>query len=301
MHSLNRWLLSSAIAHSPSSIPHLLQTPPSPAILRVVTYQITTPEQVSFHYEVAGLISRACAWLIDQVLLWTLRIALGMALGSVLPGGLGTAAALIGYFAVDFGYFVLAELWMTGQTPGKKAFRLRVIADDGTRLTGTAVLIRNLLRMVDTLPMFMVLGGSVALCERHHRRLGDLAAGTLVIREAGATIPTALTEARGRQNTFEADPVVRQRILNRVTRAERDLLYDLMLRRDTLDGSARRQLFARAAAYCRARYNLPTDLEHLSDEQTVLNVALVIHRGQQQAGALPGSTKARRRRAEPIA
>jgi len=176
-----------------------------------------------------------------------------------------------------------------------------VIPLDGTRLTGTAVLIRNLLRPVDTLPMFMVLGGTMALFEPYHRRLGDLAAGTLVIRHAKARIPPALTEAQSRHNTFQADPAVRQRILNRVTRAERDLLYDLMLRRDTLDASVREQLFSRCAAYCRARFNLPTDLEHLSEEQTVLNVALVIHRGQQQAGPMPGTSKAGRRKPEPVA
>jgi uncharacterized RDD family membrane protein YckC len=242
-----------------------------------VAYQITTPEQVTFRYEVAGLISRACAWLLDQVLVWGLRLGLAIAVSQLLPGGLGTAVAFIGVFAVDFGYFTLAELLMTGQTPGKKMFRLRVIPSDGTRLTGPTVLIRNLVRPVDSLPMFMVLGGSVALIETHHRRLGDLAAGTLVVRDAQPAMPAALTRGRSRQNSFQADPAIRQRILNRVTRAERDLLYDLMFRRDTLEASVRQQLFADAAQYCRRRYNLPTDLEHLSDEQTVLNVALVIH------------------------
>jgi uncharacterized RDD family membrane protein YckC len=248
-----------------------------------VQYHITTPEQVTFRYEAAGLVTRAAAWVVDQLILLALRVGLLFAMSFLfLPQGLMLAAMLVSFFALDFGYFILAELTMNGRSPGKKAFALRVVPGDGTRLDGTAILVRNVLRPVDGFPLCMVLGGMVALIERYHRRLGDLAAGTLVIRETRAALPEALSEAQSRHNTFQADTAVRQRILNRVSRAERDLLYDLMLRRDSLAPAVREQLFTRAAAYCRQRFNLPSDIEHLTDEQTVLNVALVIHRSQRQ-------------------
>jgi uncharacterized RDD family membrane protein YckC len=244
-------------------------------------YQITTPEQVTFRYEVAGLMTRAAGWMADQAVIWGLRIGVWWFVSALmLPVSLAFAIQAVAFFLLGMGYFIVAELVMNGQSPGKKLMGIRVVPDDGARLSGTAVMVRNLLRPIDVFPVFMVLGGLVALVDRYHRRLGDLAAGTLVIREARAELPTALSEARSRHNTFEADPAVRQRIMNRVTRAERDLLYDLMLRRDALTPTVREQLFSRAAAYCRGRFNLPSDIAHLTDEQTVLNVALVIHRSQ---------------------
>jgi len=253
-------------------------------MLAGVEYRITTPELVSFRYEVAGVMTRAMAWLVDQGVLLALRIGMAWAASMILPASLAQAALIVAVLVTDFGYFVVLELVMTGQTPGKRAFSIRVIPDDGTRLVGTSVLIRNLLRVVEAMAPFFFVGGVVMLAERYHRRLGDLAAGTLVVRDVKATIPTAVREAERRHNTFQDNPATRQRILNRVTRADRDLLYDLMLRRDALAPAVRDQLFSRAAAYCRTRFQLPRDVDHLSDEQTVLNVAQVIHQGQGQVG-----------------
>lgn len=236
-------------------------------------YQLTTPEQVHFRYEIAGLMSRAMAWLVDQVILWALRIGFAFALA---PGGhFGVSLLLVSIFALDFGYYAWFELRHAGQSPGKRLFGLRVVAASGARLTFADVMIRNLVRALDTLPLMMTLGGMVALVDRWHRRLGDLAAETLVIRDSRAALPEMMLTAAMRDNTFQRDPRLRQRILARLTRAERDLLVDLMMRRDELEPAVRESLFAAAAAYFRHRFSLPDDLDHLSDEQTVLNLALV--------------------------
>jgi hypothetical protein len=131
------------------------------------------------------------------------------------------------------------------------------------------------MRPLDTLPAAMVVGGVAAFADLLHRRLGDMAAETLVVREARRAVPEGLVAEQARVNTFQDDPAVRNRILARVTREERDLVLDLLMRRDGLDPAVREDLFAQAADFFRERYGLPQDLDYLSDEQTVLNLALV--------------------------
>ena len=237
-------------------------------------YRITTAEQVHFRYELAGLVSRAMAWTLDQILLTVLR---GVLVASVGAGGaLGFAMIMVGLFVLDFGYYVFFELYWAGQSIGKRFVGLRVVSAGGGKLQFADVLIRNLLRPLDTLPLCMMVGGTVAFLDPLRRRLGDMAAETLVIRDARAALPEGMLKQHTRENTFQTEPAIRNRILTRVTREERDLILDLVLRRDELDVSVRRDLFAKAARLFRKRYSLPDDLDYLTDEQTVINIALVL-------------------------
>ena len=238
-------------------------------------YLITTPEQVHFHYEVGGLMSRAMAWVADQLILLVARIAVAWAFAR-LGGHIGAAFVTAAIFVVDFGYYVFFELTDGGQSPGKRLFHLRVMSSRGGRLRFADVLVRNLMRPLDTLPFAMMVGGVTAFLDPLRRRLGDLAAETLVVRDARLSLPEELTRQHARVNTFQADAAVRGRILARVTRDERDLILDLMMRRDELEPATREDLFRQAAQHFRHRYALPEDLDYLSDEQTVLNLALVI-------------------------
>ena len=238
-------------------------------------YKITTPEQVTFHYEIAGIASRAMAWTIDQLLLWALRISLIMIFYT--PGVyMGFVFIFLGIFALDFGYYILFELYWSGQSPGKRFYGLRVVSSRGGRLRFPEVFIRNVLRPVDTIPIAMTLGGAVAFIDPLRRRLGDIAAETLVVRDSRVTLPENALENRNRANTFETDTAVKNRILARVTREERDLLLDLTTRRDELEPEVRAEMFRDAASYFGKRYGLPENLEYLSDEQVVINIALVI-------------------------
>ncbi len=238
-------------------------------------FRITTPEQVAFHYTIAGLASRCVAWLLDQFLIWGGYVLI-MLLLSAVGGAIGMAMMILGMFVLDFSYFVFCELHWAGQSPGKKLMRIRVISARGSRLRFIDVLVRNLMRPVDMLPIAMVLGGMVAIMDSWHRRLGDLAADTIVVRDARREIPLAMAAEKNRDNSFQMNAPLRNRILTRVTRDERDLIMELALRRDQIDPSVREGLFQSAAAHFRARFALPQDLDYLSDEQTVLNLALVI-------------------------
>jgi uncharacterized RDD family membrane protein YckC len=241
----------------------------------VPKFQITTPEQVVFHYAVAGVVSRCLAWITDQIIIWAGYIIIILLFAS-LGNGIALALIVLGIFVLDFSYFICFELYWAGQTPGKRLFQIRVISSRGTRLRFADCLIRNMVRPVDMLPFAMLLGGCVAFIDRSHRRLGDMVADTIVVRDIRRALPQAMANEKLRVNTFQADAALRNRILSRVSPAERDLIMDLTLRRDQMDSAVREELFSGAAAHFRLRLSLPADLDHLSDEQAIVNLALVI-------------------------
>lgn len=126
---------------------------------------------------VAGPVVRAAALGIDTLIKGALYLALTPLFGF---SGLGLGMFLLGMFLLEWFYPVLFEIWR-GATPGKRAMGLMVVQDDGTPVTPTASVIRNLLRVVDFLPLFYGAGLVSTLVDRDFRRLGDLAAGTLVV------------------------------------------------------------------------------------------------------------------------
>lgn len=148
---------------------------------------ISTPERVAFQYEVAGIGSRFLAQVIDMLVIWAVQlviIVLALAVGTLLNAGtIGLLLGLLLTFALLAGYFLVSEAAWNGQTLGKRAFRLRVVGDQGQPLTVGQSVIRNLVRLVDFLPLFYGIGILVMFLNRRSKRLGDLAAGTLVVRD----------------------------------------------------------------------------------------------------------------------
>lgn len=139
---------------------------------------LETPEGTDLPLYPAGFWVRTLAYSID----WLIRGAVVFALAIVFENsGIGQALSLITYFLLEWFYPVAFEVWRNGQTIGKKAMRLKVIHDDGTPVTFASSLIRNLLRVVDLLPMFYVTGIITSVCNRQFKRVGDLAAGTMVV------------------------------------------------------------------------------------------------------------------------
>ncbi|EFO81123.1 RDD domain-containing protein [Oscillochloris trichoides DG-6] len=157
-------------------------------------YLVETPEIVDLAYDVAGLGSRCLAAAIDTLLLLTFLGTLGatifITLGQVIPanaGDLVLALWSIISFASMWGYYMLFEVIWAGQTPGKRLLGLRTVREGGRPITAATSAIRNLIRIVDFLPFGYGLGALVMFADPRSRRLGDLAAGTLVVRE-GATV-----------------------------------------------------------------------------------------------------------------
>lgn len=165
-------------------------------------YTIATPENVTFEFQVAGIGSRFIGALIDTLaiglLLLLLNILLAIALNTLpessavspdfaddpgwLAGLLIAIYALIN-FSLVWGYYLVFELGWHGQTPGKRLAGIRVVKLDGSGPGFLEVAIRNLVRIVDFLPVAYALGFVTMFLNRNTRRLGDFAAGTLVIRQ----------------------------------------------------------------------------------------------------------------------
>jgi uncharacterized RDD family membrane protein YckC len=140
---------------------------------------VYTPEGVALRLPAAGPVPRAIAWLIDTAIRWGILLVTSIVVG--LMGKAGMGLYLIVYFVVFWGYPILCEVLFDGQTPGKRALELRVIADDGAPVGWLASIVRNLLRTVDFLPLGYGVGLVASYADPWGRRLGDMVAKTMVI------------------------------------------------------------------------------------------------------------------------
>jgi uncharacterized RDD family membrane protein YckC len=167
------------------------------------TLRIATPEGVSLELPLAGVGSRFVAALLDMMLQLFALVVLGFAVAAGGGGGFAWAAIeAVSVFALFFVYPVAFELGARGRTLGKRWTGLRVISADGSPVTFRASVLRNLLRLVDILPTAYLVGAIFIFATRHNQRLGDLAAGTLVVHESRAAAPAPQPLA----SLPEADP-----------------------------------------------------------------------------------------------
>lgn len=145
-------------------------------------HAIETPEGAMLPLTPAGFMVRGLAQIIDILIRFGITLAAFLLLS--LLGKMGSGIALILAFLLEWFYPVFFEVSRQGRTPGKKWLGIRVVNDDGTPITFGPSLLRNLLRAVDFLPMFYLTGIIASLCNRQFKRLGDLAAGSMVVYDA---------------------------------------------------------------------------------------------------------------------
>ncbi|HWZ87730.1 MAG TPA: RDD family protein, partial [Polyangiaceae bacterium] len=134
-------------------------------------------------YELAGPSRRALAYLVDGLVRGTIAGVFALILAISGGSGFRTGVTLILVFLLEWGYFVVCELTMSGRSPGKRALDLRVVTLDGSPISFGDSVLRNLLRAADFLPSLYVFGALSMLFDARFRRLGDLAAGTMVVYE----------------------------------------------------------------------------------------------------------------------
>jgi uncharacterized RDD family membrane protein YckC len=154
---------------------------------------IDTPEQTALDFAVAGIGSRFLALALDTLIQMLVGLVVGIG-GSLLFGIIafasptaslwGFALLVLFFFLLYFGYFAFFEIIWNGQTPGKRKIGIRVIKDSGRPLTPAESIGRNLMRIVDWLPAFYAVGMVSAILTKGNKRLGDLVAGSLVVRES---------------------------------------------------------------------------------------------------------------------
>jgi uncharacterized RDD family membrane protein YckC len=143
------------------------------------TRRVATPEGIELTLRLAGPVPRAFAWFVDFWLRAALVLVLAM-LGAFF-GAAGARVILIAAFFVEWLLPAWFEARWGGQTPGKRLFAIAVLNDDGTPVRWPGALTRNLLRAADFLPFFYGVGLITMLVNRDFKRLGDLAAGTVVV------------------------------------------------------------------------------------------------------------------------
>ncbi len=231
-------------------------------------YWVLTPERVSLQYDIAGIGSRGAAAIIDTVIQVVLLVVILLAFGATALLGaalnIGRDAAsgaviflialyVLAVFIVTAGYYALFEIVWSGQTPGKRALGVRVIRENGYPIRPIDALIRNLVRVVDWLPATYGVGVMAMVLNKRSKRLGDFAAGTLVVREGPRTnaaqlvMPTIVepTESLGYA----------------LSGSDATLVRDFLTRRGSMNARARADLAQRLAASLSNRYGLPLDAD----------------------------------------
>jgi uncharacterized RDD family membrane protein YckC len=236
---------------------------------------IKTPEGIAFSLQLAGPITRFSAWSIDvmaiSVVVSVLQIVLVFI--GILSMDLAYAIAILMYFAVTIGYRIFFEWYWQGQTLGKKLLRLRVMDEQGLRLQFSQVVIRNLMRAVDSLPGLYLIGGLICLFSKRAQRLGDFVANTIVVGNPRILEPDLGQLFEGKFNSFQNYPHLEARLRQRVSPPEAQIALQALLRRDELEPQARVELFHDIASYFKDIVKFPQEVtEGISDEQYIRNV-----------------------------
>jgi len=240
------------------------------------TLDVPTAEAVALHYELAGIGSRFLALIVDLVLqgIAFAAIVIGFAVAGlpliVIASRAGVrdpaaavvlAALVIGTFALFFGYFIFFELTGNGRTPGKRALGLRVIRAGGFPVDVNASVIRNLVRILEASLGFYAISGIVALRSPRNQRIGDYAAGTVVVWDRA--VRADILDVLGATIVDRDDGC---------SPADRELIARFLARRDDLDVNARAIIATKIAL--RVRPKLAASFAHLDDE------ALLEHLGR---------------------
>jgi uncharacterized RDD family membrane protein YckC len=236
---------------------------------------IETPEHIALEFPLAGVGSRFLAMAFDS-LLQGIAVVVLVAVGLFISALAGTGSSFSGLglwglailfaigFAIYSGYFAVFEsLWM-GQTPGKRLVGLRVLDVSGRPVTVHAAIVRNLLRLIDQLPGVYALGILSILVTRRQQRIGDLAAGTVVVHE----------RLDGRVVLPSAAPAAVRVGAHRLTAEEIAVVEGFLRRRDDLDPWPRRQ----AAHSIATRLKAKLDAVSSEDDEVLLELIAAEYR-----------------------
>lgn len=214
---------------------------------------VTTPENIKIDYDLAGVGSRGGAAVIDSVILlaaWLLLVWIRGRIeeaGASIGGNWAGAILAVITFALAWGYYVAFEAAWNGQTPGKRWLRLRVVRGYGMPIDLPCAAVRNLVRLIDFMPFFYVFGLISMLVTNDCKRLGDVAAGTLVVKERAEwkrQIEAPRPPAAAQQQSYKpAIPGIEM-----ISRDEFEAVKRFVERMPELDAKLREQLAAKIAA-----------------------------------------------------
>jgi len=249
------------------------------------TLDIQTPENVAFGYQVAGIGSRFLAALVDTLIISILQVVTIVSFlltvnaldKTILTNVSPWVYAVLGVFLFAFywGYYIFFEMLWNGQSPGKRWTGLRVIRSDGTPITLSESLIRNLVRFIDLLPTTYGVGVIAMFIDKQSRRLGDLAASTLVvydrapitIQELSVKRTVSLPQSTLDNISLDGFP------LERLTNDDLSLIEDFLSRRGQL--THRDQLALQILNTLHSRLGLPAPAMNRSEAEDTLSAILL--------------------------
>ncbi len=234
-------------------------------------------ENTGLTLALAGMANRMLAFVVDSLITSLLSVAFAVVLlfGAITLGNetfaaLLIAAAILILFLIRWGYFIIFELIWHGQTPGKKMLRIKVVREDGRPVSFGVSFLRNVMRIVDALPGAYAVGLISIFVSRREKRVGDIVAGTIVVKEPQAAFPlppAVRTGSAPHRAGVNRDPIS---VIRHLSTAEMELLGDYLQRRYSLEQERREQLSRRLAEKLARRLNVdePVDaemfLEHLA-------------------------------------
>jgi uncharacterized RDD family membrane protein YckC len=260
--------------------------------MRAETVLIRTPEGIEFDLPLAGPFSRMLAFAVDFAAIAAAEalIARLVAPLQLFSADAAQSAITALYFAVSLLYGILMEWFWRGQTIGKRLLGLRVVEASGLRLRPSQIIVRNLLRFVDMLPGLYLVGGISCVLSPRRQRLGDIAAGTIVIRTLHLKEPD-VDQVLGRKfNSLAEYRHLAARLRQKVPSRVAHLALETIVRRDTIQPAARLVLFREFGDYLKNVVSYPADIvEQLSDEQYVRNTVDVLF--QHNLLGSPGTMK----------
>ena len=245
------------------------------------TLTIRTPEGIVFSLQLAGPVTRFMGWAIDLAAISVISSMLNVILGiiGIISRDIVMAVGILTYFVISIGYGIVTEWYWQGQTLGKRLLKLRVMDEHGLRLQFSQIVIRNLLRFVDSLPVFYMVGGLACLISRRAQRLGDFAANTIVVWNPSVSKPDLDQLLEGKYNSFREYPHIEARLRQQVSPQEAGIALQALMRRNELDPLARVELFHDIADHFKAVVAFPQEAtDGISDEQYVRNVVDALYR-----------------------
>jgi len=245
------------------------------------TLTVQTPEGIVFSLRMASPVSRFLALAIDLLVIYTLAVAVQAAfrLIRIIPPDWAGAGMFLSLLTITLGYGISLEWFWRGQTVGKRFLGLQVTDVHGLRLQFSQIVIRNLLRAVDSLPLFYLVGGVACVLSLKGQRLGDLAANTVVIRHMGILEPDLQQIMPEKYNSFRDHPHIAARLRQNISPGKAAVFLKALMRRDVLAPEARLELFRELRKEAEAAATFPEETTlGLSDERYVRNVADILFR-----------------------
>ncbi|MFP5246266.1 MAG: RDD family protein [Thermoanaerobaculia bacterium] len=234
---------------------------------------IITPEHVHIRLEPAGAGSRFLAICVDSFITISIATTAMQLLMMALPRGVALAIGITLQFMLTWGWHIWFEQKKQGRTPGKRLLKIRVIDARGLPASLHQSLVRNITRVLDFAPAFYGIAAIAVMSSKSRRRLGDIVADTLVVRDAQPLVYRGQLASERRHNSLRTPRVLRL-ARHRISLEEREFLLSLCLRSERMTPEARYDLMEDVAALYREKLGI--EEEQMSGENLVRDLTAVL-------------------------